>query len=107
MILSKKEFEFESLKKRVFFDGEKCFVLMDNNVRNEIVAKAMLDEKGNEMFNEGENNEKIPVKHFVETKMCFPYFAAVIVDESVLKTIQKSHEKIENIDDFLTPYEVK
>lgn len=107
MILSKKEFVFDKIKAKVFFNDVKCFILMHNNIRIENVSKPILDENGNEMFNIDENNVKTPIKHFVETKMCFPYFQDVIVSEETLELIKKSNDKVENLEDFLTPYEVK
>jgi len=103
---SSKKIEYNGQKCDVAFDENSFYIIVDN-VFLDNIKTPVLDENGNQIFNEGENGSEIPVFSFEEKKFkrkAFLPFA--FEDEKEAESYKLKFSEIKDLEEFTKPVEL-
>lgn len=103
--MRKATFTIDDLSFDVFFDGEIHFTI-ESFTRMESVKLPMLDENGNQLFNDIDETEKAPIFYFENRNICRPYKQQIKLNDEMLAEFEKTTQLVlnEEIDQMLEPY---
>lgn len=108
MRVSKEFISIQQTKELIdVYEIDGLFFYLDKTTRHESVKKPLLDEKGNHVHNEGDNNDLVPVFYFEKVLMCYPFMVQIELNDDQLKLFEESAKPIKSIEKVLKPYEVK
>ena len=114
MKLSKKQIEVNGKKAQVVFDEDLFFIVVES-VSTENASVPLLDEKGEQVTNEGENGVRIPVFSFEKKKFLkkginpFHFNQNDLSDEEFKREIESyknEASEIVDLNEFLKPSEL-
>lgn len=101
MIVSIQSFNINNIDQKVFYDGTDYYILI-TDIETSLTQLPLLDENGNQVMNEAEENKLIPAFYFEENKSYKPRLEKITVDEAILTSLVNDHEEVVNLENYMS-----
>lgn len=101
MIVSIQSFDINNINQKVFYDGTDYYILI-TDIETSLTQLPLLDENGEQIMNEAEENKLIPAFYFQENKSYKPRLEKISVNETILASLINDHEEVINLENYMS-----